>query len=59
MSKVYVKCKSEGCGAQVMAPEEHQVPEDQLASILLKKNYYLCHKCGKVFPYTKEDHFTA
>jgi hypothetical protein len=27
--------------------------------VLLKKNYYLCQKCGKVYPYTAEDHFTA
>ncbi len=59
MSKIYVKCKTEDCGAQVIAPEANQVAEDQLASVLHKKNYYLCNKCGKVYAYTKEDHFAA
>jgi hypothetical protein len=59
MSKVYVKCKTKNCGVQVLAPEEHQVPKDHFPSILFKKNYYLCQKCGKVYPYTREEHFVA
>ncbi len=59
MASVYVKCKTEDCGAEILAPESVQVPEDQLESVLHKKNYYLCQKCGKVGAYTKEDHYYA
>ena len=59
MSQVYVTCKNPECGVEFLAPETAQVPEDQLQSVLLKKNYYLCSKCGKVFPYAKDDHHYA
>jgi hypothetical protein len=59
MAHVFVTCKEPDCGAEVLAPESTQVPEDQLASVLHKKNYYLCVKCGKVGAYTKEDHHYA
>ena len=59
MAQVYVTCKNPECGAEVLAPEAHQLPEDQLGAVLLKKNYCLCIKCGKVFPYAKEDHHYA
>lgn len=59
MSQVYVTCKTENCGAEILAPESTQVTEDQLASVLHKKNYYLCPKCGKVGAYVKEDHHFA
>jgi hypothetical protein len=59
MAQVFVTCKTEGCGAEVLAPESVQVPEDQIQALLHKKNYYLCNKCGKVGAYTKEDHHFA
>ena len=59
MSQVYVTCKTEDCGAEIPAPDSVQVAEDQLASLLHKKNYYLCPKCGKVGAFTKEDHHYA
>ena len=59
MSQLYVTCKNADCGAEVLAPDANQVPEDQLDSVLHKKNYYLCPKCGKVSAYAKEDHHYA
>ncbi|CAO0819669.1 conserved hypothetical protein [Desulfarculales bacterium] len=59
MAQVYVTCKAPDCGIEILAPESIQVPEDQLAAGLHKKNYYLCVKCGKVDAYTKEDHYYA
>jgi len=59
MSKIYVKCKTEQCNMQIIIQEEQQVQKNQLSSILNKKNYYLCHKCGKVNFYIIEDHLTS
>lgn len=59
MAQVFVTCKQQDCGAEVLAPEEAQVPQEQLASVLHKKNYYLCQKCGKVNAYTLDDHHYA
>jgi hypothetical protein len=59
MAHVYVTCKKPECGAEVLAPEEVQVSEDKLQGVLLKRNFYLCQKCGKVSIYTKEDHHFA
>ena len=59
MSQVFVTCKEADCGAEILAPESIQVPEDQLAALLHKKNYYLCAKCGKVNFYNKEEHHYA
>lgn len=59
MAQVFVTCKTEDCGAEIMAPEPAQVPEDQLKAALHKKNYYLCNKCGKVGAYTADDHHYA
>lgn len=59
MAHVFVTCKEPDCGTEILAPETAQVPEDQLAEALHKKNYYLCAKCGKVHFYAKEDHHLA
>lgn len=56
---IYVKCKTQGCEADVMALPYAQVPQDQLPEVLHKKNYYLCPACGKVNAYALEDHFEA
>ena len=54
---IYVKCKTEDCGNEILAPEYAQTPFEKLEDALHKKNYYLCPKCGLVHPYLKEDHF--
>lgn len=56
---IYVKCKTEGCGADVQAAQYAQVPKDKLPEVLHKKNYYLCPKCGRVNPYVLDDHLES
>lgn len=55
MATLFVKCKTEDCGARIAPPQ--QVPEDKLEESLHPNNYYLCFKCGQVGLYTKEDHY--